>query len=270
MSAMVARLLHTLGSLAVVYGVVLLAMTVFQRQLLYIPMAEVPPLPPGLTAIEADTADGLTLSGWYRPGSALPDRVVILFHGNAGNHGHRTLKARPFVDAGWSVVLASYRGYPGNAGSPTEAGLVRDGEAWMAWAEARGYHRARTVLYGESLGSGVAVELAARRPVGALLLEAPFTALPDVAAHHYPWLPVHLLMWDRFPSERRIAGVETPVFILHGAQDRTTPVAQGRAVLAAAAGPKAAAFPPTGHNDFTLGPALGDILGFLDTHVPPS
>ncbi|MGF1640179.1 MAG: alpha/beta hydrolase, partial [Rhodospirillales bacterium] len=168
------------GLVAAGYVVVVGAMFAFQRSMLYLPSTTTP-LPatsgvPEMRPVGLVTADGLDLVAWYRP-AAEGHPTIVYFHGNGGHIGHRGSKVRPYLDAGYGLLLVSYRGYGGNPGRPSEEGLYRDGRAALAFLGTHGVPPARTVLYGESLGTGVAVHIAAERaramqPVGALVLEA--------------------------------------------------------------------------------------------------
>lgn len=243
-----------------------------QRKMLYYPEpAMVSPSAAGvpeMRAVETRTEDGLTLTAWY---AAAPKGAptIVLFHGNAGNLSHRAFKARLLIDAGFGVLLAGYRGYGGNPGSPTEAGLYADGRAALAYLKDAGVAPGTVVLYGESLGSGVATKLAAEQaaagtPVKAVMLEAPFTSIPDVAAHHYRILPFGLILRDRFDNKARIRAIGAPLFILHGRKDEVIPFLMGEALLAAARAPKDAAWiDGAHHNDLFEHGAGARVLAFL-------
>lgn len=256
-----------LGAL-MLYGGVVGAMFVFQRRIIYVPdrraLSPAGSDAPSMAVVTYGTSDGQAVHGWYQQ-AASPDRPVLLFfQGNAGHIADRASKVRPFIDAGMGVLLAGYRGYSGNPGRPTEAGLYADGRAALDMLENLGIGADRIVLYGESLGSGVAVKLASERPVGAVVLEAPFTSAVDVGAAAYPWVPVRLAMRDRFDSVSRIGKIAAPVLVLHGERDRTTPVRLGRRLLAAAAEPKEGHFfPLAGHTDLHDHGAVDAVFAFL-------
>lgn len=251
-------------------------MYTFQRSLLYVPSTAVPSPAqsgvPEMAPVTLETADGLRLMSWYRPGAG-GGQTMVYFHGNGGHIGYRGDKVRPYLDAGYGVLLVSYRGYGGNPGSPTEDGLYADGRAAMAFLEGRGVAADQTVLYGESLGTGVAVQIALDRaragnPVAAVVLEAPFTSAVDAGASHYPWAPVRWLMKDRFDSRSKIAGIRAPLLIIHGGRDRVVPLRLGEALYAAAAEPKESFWiPEAGHNDLAAFGAPGKALAFLE-NVP--
>ncbi len=216
------------------------------------------------------TEDGLNLVAWYAPPKDAAKAVVLVFHGNAGNIADRAFKARLFLDQGFGVMLAEYRGFGGNPGSPTEPGLLMDGRAALAFLSAEGKSGKALVLYGESLGTGVAVVMAMEeaffgRPVGAMVLEAPFTSAADVAKSHYPFLPARLMLKDKFKSEPLISAVRTPLFMVHGEQDQTTPVRFGKKLFAAARKPKTAMWiDGAGHNDLFEHGAGEAIIAFLN------
>jgi fermentation-respiration switch protein FrsA (DUF1100 family) len=262
---------------AVVYVVLVAALYVFQRNIMYFPDTSVPsPVHSGVPEMQPvtlETEDGLKLLGWYRAVEGQP--VVVYFHGNAGNIGARGFKVRPYLDAGFGVLLVSYRGYGGNRGSPTEEGLYADGRAALNFLEFQGVAPERTVLYGESLGTGVAVqlasELAPENPVAAVVLEAPLTSVGDVAAHHYPFVPARWLVKDHFDSAAKIAGVEAPVLIIHGEKDRTIPVKFGRMLFEAAAEPKESRWLEGGdHNDLYDFGAAQVVVEFLNRRLGAS
>jgi pimeloyl-ACP methyl ester carboxylesterase len=177
------------GSVLAVYGLLLGGMFVFQRSLLYFPPADRPVLGSvggsGIEAVTVTTEDGLDLVHWYRPPVTPDGPVVAIFHGNAGHIGDRVPKYWPLLKAGFGVFFAEYRGYGGNPGSPTEEGLTADGHSVMSHLTAQGIAPERIVLYGESLGTGVAIKLAAEHPVAGLVLEAPPGAIAELAQAHY-------------------------------------------------------------------------------------
>jgi len=220
-------------------GVVAL-LYVVQRALMYFPDAtRVAPAAAGLAAAEEvrlDTADGERVIAWHLPPRA--DRPVVLYlHGNGGALSHRAERFRALTADGTGLVALDYRGYGGSSGHPTEPGLVIDAETAYGFAAAR-YPAARIAVWGESLGTGVAVALAVERPIGHLVLEAPFTSAADVGAGVYWFIPVHLLMKDQFRSDLRIGKVTAPVLVLHGDHDRVVPFALGERLYALINSPK--------------------------------
>ncbi len=234
-----------------------------QRRLIYFPDRSAPPAPAGAEEVRLDTADGLRLTAWLvRPPPGTPDRrrTVLVAPGNAGNRLGRMPLAAALAGRGLTVLLVDYRGYGGNPGSPTEAGLAHDIDAGRAFAAGLGHP---VVYYGESLGAAVVTGLAVRHPPAGLVLRSPFTDLPAAGGEHYPFLPVRLLLRDRFPVAEPIAGVTAPTLIVYGTADSVVPPAQSRAVAERAAGPvRVVTVEGADHNDAALfhGPRLIDAV----------
>jgi len=254
-----------LGALLLFGGFVAL-MYFAQRSLMYFPeTARTPPAAAGLPGAEEivlDTADGEKVIAWH-----LPPRggkpVILYFHGNGGSLRYRVERFRALTGDGTGLVALSYRGYGGSTGSPTEPGLLADAAAVYEFAVAR-YPAERIVLWGESLGTGVAIALAAERKVSRIVLEAPFTSAADVGARAYPFLPVRLLMKDQFRSDERIGKLNVPLLFLHGAFDRVVPVALGERLYALANQPKhLVRFPRGDHNDLDGHGAQAAVREFL-------
>lgn len=266
-----------LAVLAVVYAAVIGVLYFAQRALMYHPDGGLatPAVSgvPEMAAITFDTEDGLSLVSWYR--AARDGRpTLIYFHGNAGAIDDRGGKVRPYLDAGYGVLLVGYRGYGGNPGSPTEAGLYADAAAALGYLERLGVRPDRTVVYGESLGAGVAVETARRmslsgRPAGAVVLEAPFTSMGDAAASHYPFVPARLLVRDKYESVSKINAIGAPLLVFHGGADRVVPIALGKRLFAAASQPKQARWVVgAAHNNLYDFGAGKDVLDFVSSQLP--
>ena len=211
---------------------------VFQRSFVFAPggtlAAPADAALPEAEIVTLTTADGLTLTGWHAPAEG-DNPTVLYFHGNAGNLSGRSKRFRQIVDSGFGLAAFSYRGYPGSEGAPSQQALFVDALAAFDWLAER---TKSIVVHGESLGSGVAVYVAAERPARAVVLEAPYTAVVDVAADTYPWVPVSYLMTDQFLSREHIARVDEPVLVVHGTADRVIPVEYGRRLFEAAGEPK--------------------------------
>jgi hypothetical protein len=207
-------------------------------------------------------ADGVHVSAWHV--AAKDGKPVILyFHGNGGSLHYRVERFKKLVGDGIGLVALEYRGYGGNSGSPSERGFIADAAAAYAFAAAH-YPAKEIVAWGESLGSGVAVALAAQKPVGRLILEAPFTSAAAVAALHYWYMPIRLLMKDQFRSDARIAKVKAPLLILHGIHDHVVPYTMGDRLFALANEPKhIVRFLDGGHEDLDANGALHAVGRFL-------
>ena len=253
----------------VVVVLVLAAVWVFQRRLIYLP--DTTPVPaaasvlPGAEDVRLHTADGLELGAWYvrppggvRPHGGEPAATVLVAGGNGGNRAGRAPLAAKLARAGLAVLLFDYRGYGGNPGDPGEAGLALDVRAAHRFlTEERRVPPERVIFYGESLGCAVVTELALDHPPAGLLLRSPFVDLASVGAEIYPYLPVRLLLRDRFPVKAEVARLRVPVVVVLGGRDSIVPPAQSREV-AAAASARLVELPGADHNDPVLldGPEL--------------
>ena len=249
-----------------IFGCVVAVAYAAQRSLQYHPdRTRMPPDVAGLFGaeeIELTTADGEKVIVWHVPPKG--DRPVVLyFHGNGGSLAWRANRFRSFVADGTGLVALSYRGYGGSTGSPTEAGLIADAEAAYAFAVAR-HPVERISVWGESLGTGVAVALAASHKIARLVLETPFTSAADVGAQIYWFLPVQLLMKDSFRSDARIGKVTVPILILHGTADTVVPFRFGEKLFALANEPKRfVRLEGGGHSNLDQFGALDIIRAFL-------
>lgn len=221
----------------------------------------------GLPAAEELTltaADGERLVAWVVP-PRTGKPVILYFHGNAGNLGSpgRIGRFRALTEDGTGLLAVSYRGYGGSTGTPSEAGLHLDARAAYAAATER-FGAARLVGYGESLGTGVVLKLAAEAPLAAVVLEAPYLSTVSVAQGIYPYVPVALLMLDLFRSDTVISRVRAPLLVLHGERDHVIPFAQGEALYGLANTPKRfLRFPRGGHEDLPAHGSLPEIRRFL-------
>jgi pimeloyl-ACP methyl ester carboxylesterase len=241
-------------------------MYVAQRALMYLPdSTRTAPAAAGFPQAEEvvlDTADGEKVIAWHLPPRG-EKPVILYFHGNGGALRDRVPRFQKIAAAGVGLIALSYRGYGGSTGTPTEAGLIADARAAYAFAAAR-YPPQRLALWGESLGTGVAIALATEKPVARMILDAPFTAAVDIAAAHYRLLPVRLLMKDQFRSDERVARVKMPVLIMHGDADTVVPIAYGERLFAMIPGDKRfARFPGAGHVDLDSYGGAETALKFL-------
>ena len=260
-----------LGFAVVAYGALVAGLFFFQRQLLYLPDRTHPELVGleqlGVREVTLSTEDGLSLLSWY-----LPPRhgrpVIAYFHGNGGHVGYRAQRLLRFAREGYGVLMPEYRGYGGNPGTPNETGFYADGRAALGFLERETVAPTRLVLYGESLGSGVAVELAVQHEIAGLILEAPFTSVAEVAQCHFPFVPAARLVTDRFDSLSRIGQVRAPILVLHGEGDRVVPVRFGRALFKAAPEPKEGWFvPEAGHEDLARIGGLDVVVAFIERRL---
>jgi len=285
----------------ITYFLCILMFALLQRWLIYLPSraAHIDPqdaeLPMGqVHTITPQADDGLELRGWHvlPNGHVASDRdecdrqlaldrpLTLYFSGNGGNRRYRTDELGLLARLGCDVFIVDYRGYGDNGGSPSEESLAADARAvWRYATEERNVAPGRIILYGESLGGGVAVRLASElsesgTPPGGLVLRSTFSSLVDAGAYHYPWLPVRLAMVDRFPSTKRIPAVTCPILHIHGVRDSIVPIELGRKLFAEAPDESATGIdkrfvelPNADHNDvvFVAEPELHQAIGeFLD------
>lgn len=248
-----ALLLRFLVILAVGYLALCLIVWLTQAKLVFFPGAA-PRTTPGefgleFRELEIRCADGVRLSAWLLPAKESRGAVLVS-HGNAGSIEHRIPLARSFLELGWSVLLYDYRGYGKSTGRPDEEGTYRDAEAVHDHlTKVAGIAPERIVLFGESLGAAIAIELARRRPAAAVVLESAFTSIPDVGAGAYPFLPVRLLARFRYDNLAKVAELGLPLLLIHSPADEIVPVEHGRRLFAAAREPKRLLLTEGRHND---------------------
>jgi fermentation-respiration switch protein FrsA (DUF1100 family) len=245
-------------TMVIIYAIALAGVFVFQRHLLYFPTrVYVSPraahVGTPFQEIMVTTEDGLDLKGWYVPAASQPF-TIMFFHGNADSLRTAAAVAAPYVAAGYGFFLAEYRGYSGLPGSPTETGLYTDARAYLRYLINSGVRADHIVLFGHSLGTGVAVQMAGEFKVGGLILLSPYMSLPKAAQVHYPVFPAEYLTLDRFENFKKIPNLHMPLLIAHGGRDNVIPPAQGKQLFALANEPKQFFFlADRGHNDMFNG-----------------
>jgi fermentation-respiration switch protein FrsA (DUF1100 family) len=260
---------RVLRVLLVVYLLIVLLLMIFEESLIFFP-SKYPDgawNPPELTFEDAwfEAADGTKLHGWYVPHDR-PRAVALFAHGNAGNLSHRADLLQALNRLGVAVLAFDYRGYGRSGGSPNEEGVLADGRAARKWlAERAGVPEKDIVLMGESLGGGVAAILAAEAPSRGLVLENTFSSIPEVAAAHYPGLPVKMLMRTRFDAATAIKSFHGPLLQFHGDCDTIVPFALGKKLFDAANEPKQfVAISGCDHNDPRSRQFFEELNRFLD------
>ena len=251
------------------YVILLGVAYVFQRKLLYFPLKQRPSLE-GLngiyTEVHTQTKDQLSLTHWY---AKRGQPYVVVFHGNGGNIEGRGYRFRFLVDHGYSVLLVSYRGYGGNPGQPTEKDLISDSALALEWLlEKEGISSKEVVLFGESLGSGVAVALATRYSVKALIFDGAFSSAAEVGQSAYPFFPVRWLIKDTWDSESRIQKVQSPLLFIHSKKDFIVPFRFAQKLFQAAKEPKKHIWlEDSGHNENIEKESVRkSIVDFLQSH----
>ena len=250
------------------YVALVALMYVAQRGLMYFPERfRTPPAEAGFAQAEEvvlDTADGERVIAWHVAPRGGERPVWLYFHGNGGALRYRVDRFRELTAQGDGLVALSYRGYAGSTGSPTEAGLIEDARATYEFAAKR-YPADKIMLWGESLGTGVAIALAAERPVARIVLESPFLSAMDIAQGAYPIIPVRYLMKDKFRSDLRVAKVTAPVLILHGDRDQVVPISSGQMLYNLIQSPKQfVRIPGGGHENLGSFGISEAVKKFLD------
>lgn len=255
------------------YAAVVLAAWLIQTRLVYFPdPTRIDPRQLGLAAVEErwlTALDGTRVIVWHAP--ARPGQPTLLyFHGNGGNLANRASIIRRYMSEGVGVYMMSYRGYSGSGGTPSEAANVRD--ARLAYGDLRslGVASNRIVLYGESLGTGIAARLATEEPAAALILEAPYTSIVDIGAQQFPFLPARWIMTERYETTLLVGRVRMPLLVVHGEADRIIPVEMGRAVFASAqqsSAKRLVTLPGAGHNNHDRYGSFEAIMSFLREHA---
>jgi hypothetical protein len=248
-----ALLIKIATGLAVLYAAGLIATHFLQRKLIYFPDSErYDPKALGLTDVEErilETPDGERLVAWVakaKPGNP----TLLYFHGNAGSLETRQERVRKYVQRGFGMFMMTYRSYGGSTGTPSEKANVADAKLAYDMLIRDGVKPEDIIIYGESLGTGIAVQVAGERAVAGIILDAPYTSLVEVAKVHYPHLPSRSFMTDRYETMKHLGHLTRPLLIVHGKEDRVVPLAMGEAVYAAARGPREIAiFPGAGHSD---------------------
>ena len=243
----------------------------FQRSLLYFPSKERVDVSyysnTDLKEVEFKTSDGLLLKSLYRKPSSKDRSTILIFHGNAGHVGHRVNKFKHFIESGYGLLLLEYRGYGQNPGKPSENGIYKDAQAALKFLSKENIFSQQIVLYGESLGCGIATKLSTEKSFDATILESPYTSIADVAQSHYWYLPAKWLVLDKHDIIGIIEDIKSPLLLMHGEKDNIINIKLGKRVFNAAPEPKRALYlPNAGHNnlfDFNL---YNKIFRFLEKY----
>jgi len=267
---MVLRILRFgLVGLVLVYAAALLATYVNQRYFIFDQYDTDELRKPGTLAIAGSTrvaiptSDGETLSGWYLPPQQKDGDVFLFFHGKGGGLERKKWRWQRIAKHGAGVLAVSYRGFPGSTGSPSEDGLYEDARSSYRWLAQR-HKPEKIILHGLSLGTGVAAKLATEVNAQALVLEAPYTAIVDVAGERHPYIPVSLLLWDQFRTREFIGDVNMPLLIAHGDSDTTIPFSHAQRLFQLAPSPKKLVLMPgSDHNTLVRDGLYPHIWSFL-------
>ena len=270
------RMLVTAGVLVAVIAIVGVLMWSLQRSMIYFPdTSEVPAAADVLEGgqdLTLHTSDGLELEAWFAPpteDAVDRDMAVLMAPGNGGNREGRAGLAQHLQDRGFSVLLMDYRGYSRNPGRPSENGLIRDGLAATDALEAQGFAPDQTIYFGESVGGGVVAALLSQRPPAAAVFRSPFTDLAEVGKRHYPWLPVGILLRDRFSVTEHVSRTQVPISVIRARHDTVVPAELSAQVAAAAPNlVEEHILDDADHNDPVMfGPEIADAVARIADEV---
>jgi len=237
---------YTASILALVsfYALVLIVVFFFQRNLLYHPSVDnylkdqVVNEPTDIEKIKITTKDKIDLMAWFYNRNLEKFKTILFFHGNAGSLENRTYKLNHFKDLNVNFLIIAWRGFSGNKGKPNEMGLYEDAESAIKWLKMKGVNEKNIILYGESLGTGVAVQVAQNKNYAGVILESPFTSMVNMGKKYYPFFPVSLLLKDKFESYKKINNISVPILIMHGKVDNIVPFHMGKKMYELANEPK--------------------------------
>ena len=237
----------TLSSLIIAYIVLIIFIYFYQRNLLYLPSEnnyQNDKIQFNYDEIFISVDEEIQLKSWIIKKDLKKFKTLVIFHGNAGHLSNRIYKLNELYKLDINILLISWRGFSGNKGSPTENNLYTDAEAAIKWLNGEGVTNSQIILYGESLGSGVAVELGKENNFNSIILESPFTSIENSAKIYYPYLPVSLILKDRYDSISKIKMINTPILIMHGEKDDVVPFSMGKELFEKANSPKQSYFTP--------------------------
>ena len=224
-----------------IYFLVLVFLYFYQRNLLYLPNENnysEDKISVDIENVRIKTSDNIELLGWYHEKNLKDFKTLIFFHGNAGSLENRIHKLNHFRDMNINFLIIAWRGFSGNNGNPSEQGLYEDGKSAIDWLIKKGVSEKNLILYGESLGTGVATHLAQNKNFAGVILETPFTSMIDAAKKFYPYIPVKLLLKDKFENYKKIKNINSPILIMHGEVDQLVPFSMGKKIYEIANEPK--------------------------------
>jgi len=236
----------TTSLLTIVFFYILLLTVVFffQRNLLYHPSVDnyisdqSVEVPQGIEEVKITTSDKIDLIGWFYNQNLNKFKTILFFHGNAGSLKNRIYKLNHFKNLGVNFLIIAWRGFNENKGKPNEMGLYEDANSAIKWLKMKGVDEKNIILYGESLGTGVAVQIAQNKNFAGVILESPFTSMIDMGKKYYPFFPVRFLLKDKFESYKKIKKISTPILIMHGKVDKIVPYDMGKKMYELANEPK--------------------------------
>ena len=228
-------------SIILIYLIIVAYMYLNQRQLLYLPSENNyldDQIDFNFREVFIDVEKNLKLKAWLIENDFKNKKTLVFFHGNAGNLSNRTYKLNQLSKLDLNIIILAWRSFSGNEGEPSEQNLYNDAKKTIDWLNSRGVKNKNIILYGESLGTGIAVELGQTNQFGGIILESPFTSMTNAAKNIYPWLPVKYLLKDKYDSEKKIKNLQIPILIMHGKKDNIVPFKMGKKLYDLANNPK--------------------------------
>ena len=261
--------LYVFLSLTILYVSICAYMYIFQRNFLYHPYKNNylrgEKLNAKIKEIFIPSTEGITLKSWFYKNSN-NKYTVLFFHGNAGELGNRIYKLNELKNLNLNYLIISWRGFSGNKGSPTEQGLYNDAKSAVEWLEKNNIKKNKIILYGESLGTGVAVEIGQNQDFAGIILESPYTSIVDAAKIYYPYLPVDLILKDKYLSLKKIKNINSPVLLMHGGADIIIPIAMGKKLFNEIQSKKYGYFPQSDRHMMTYNSELKfELQKFIKT-----
>jgi len=233
--------LFLVSLVVLVYLLVTLGLYVFQRNLLYHPTENNysgDKLTVNIEKVKITTEDDIKLLAWYHKKDINNYKTILYLHGNAGSLENRIHKVNHFNDMNINFLLLAWRGFNGNAGKPTEQGLYQDAKSAVKWLMNQGISEENIIIYGESLGTGVATEIAQKKNFAGIILESPFTSMVAAGKSKYPIFPIKLLLKDKYESDKKIKNIMSPILVMHGEADKIVPFWMGEKIFQMANEPK--------------------------------
>jgi len=234
-------LIILLLTFVIIYFLIVVLTYIFQRNLLYHPKENNyhgDKLLVKIDKIKIKTRDNIELISWYHNKDSANYKTVLFLHGNAGSLENRIHKINHFKNMNVNFLIVAWRGFSGNKGKPTEKGLYEDARSAINWLNLKGVNEKNIIIYGESLGTGVAVEIAQNKNFAGIILESPFTSMINAGKDKYPFLPVKILLKDKYESEKKIKNIKSPILIMHGKVDNIVPFYMGEKMYELANEPK--------------------------------
>ena len=225
----------------ILYLLIVILTYIFQRNLLYHPKENnyfSDKIAVSIKKVKVTTQDNIDLISWYHNKNSNNYKTILFLHGNAGSLENRIHKINNFKNINVNFLLISWRGFNGNQGKPTEKGLYEDARSAVRWLKSKGINEKNIIIYGESLGTGVAIEIGQNKKFAGIILESPFTSMIAAGKDKYPYLPIKLLLKDKYESDKKIKNIKSPVLIMHGKVDNIVPFYMGKKMYELANEPK--------------------------------